>query len=163
VLDMAQDIVLATNRQDGIAQRQNQVRERRVAVETEMTAVKANLATQPATVLDFRETTNNTGNDEARNTLVRLDQQRTYLASQFKPDWPAISEVNKKIAAVRAQMGPKERNLYFSEREIRNPALEVLNNRLAALEVEDQALGQQLGELDEQFRQATDRIKSLRE
>jgi uncharacterized protein involved in exopolysaccharide biosynthesis len=163
VLDMAQDTVLATDRLDGIVQRQNQVRERRVAVQTEITAVKANLAGQPPIVLDFRETTNNTGNDEARNTLVRLEQQRTYLTSQFNPDWPSIAEVNKQIASARAQMGPHEKNLYFTERQIRNPALEVLNNRLASLEIENEALGQQLVELDGQYAQAEGRVNSLRD
>jgi hypothetical protein len=46
---------------------------------------------------------------------------------------------------------------------IRNPAVDVLNNRLASLEVEDQALGQQLVELEDQFRIAAERIVILRE
>jgi uncharacterized protein involved in exopolysaccharide biosynthesis/Mrp family chromosome partitioning ATPase len=162
VLDMAQDIVLATNRLDGIVQRQNQVRERQVAVQTEIAAVRTNLAGQPQTVLDFRESTNNTGNDEARNTLVRLEQQRTHLTNQYSPKWPAIAAVNQQIASARDQMGPHEKNLYFTERQIRNPALEVLNNRLAALEVENKALGEQLVELDQQYKQADDRVQSLR-
>ncbi len=162
VLDMAQDVVLATNRLDGVVQRQNQVRERQVAVQTEIAAVKTNLAGQPQTVLDFRETTNNTGNDEARNTLVRLEQQRTHLINQYKPDWPGIAAVNQQIASARDQMGPHERNLYFSERQIRNPAIELLNNRLASLEVENKALGEQLVELDQQYKQADDRVQSLR-
>lgn len=162
VLDMAQDVVLATNRLDGVVQRQNQVRERQVAVQTEIAAVKTNLAGQPQTVLDFRETTNNTGNDEARNTLVRLEQQRTHLINQYKPDWPGIAAVNQQIASARDQMGPRERNLYFSERQIRNPAIELLNNRLASLEVENKALGEQLVELDQQYKQADDRVQSLR-
>lgn len=163
VLDMAQDIVLATNRLDGIAQRQNQVRERRVAVQTEIVAVRANLAQQPATVLDFRETTNNTGNDEARNTLVRLMQERAHLLTQFNERWPAMIELDKKIATVRSQMTGSGQALYFAERTIRNPAVDVLNNRLASLEVEEEALGQQLVELEEQSRIAADRIASLRE
>lgn len=163
VLDSAQDSVLATNRLDGIVQRQNQVKERRVAVETEIIAVKANLANQPAEVLDFRETTNNTGNDEARNTLVRLVQERTHLAAQFNSDWPAFREIDRKIAAVKAQISARTGSLYFSDRTIRNPALDVLNNRLASLEIEDKALGQQLVELDEQSRSADQRIASLRE
>ncbi len=162
VLDMAQDVVLATNRLDGIVQRQNQVRERQVAVHTEIAAVKTNLAGQPQTVLDFRETTNNTGNDEARNTLVRLEQQRTHLINQYKPDWPGIAAVDQQIASARDQMGPHDKNLYFTERDIRNPALEVLNNRLASLEVENKALSEQITELDQQYKQADDRIQSLR-
>ncbi|HTI84900.1 MAG TPA: hypothetical protein VL614_30980 [Acetobacteraceae bacterium] len=162
VLDMAQDVVLATNRLDGVVQRQNQVRERQVAVQTEIAAVKTNLAGQPQTVLDFRESTNNTGNDEARNTLVRLEQQRTHLINQYKPDWPGIAAVNQQIASARDQMGPHEKNLYFTERQIRNPAIELLNNRLASLEVENQALGEQLVELDQQYKQADDRVQSLR-
>jgi prefoldin subunit 5 len=163
VLDMAQDIVLATNRLDGIVQRQNQVRERRVAVQTEIIAVKANLSRQPPTVLDFREATNNTGNDEARNTLVRLEQERTHIASQYGPDWPALREVEAKIRTVRGQISSTGGALYFSERTIRNPAVDVLNNRLASLEVEDKALEQQLGELADQSSVADQRIKSLRE
>ena len=163
VLDMAQDIVLATNRLDGIAQRHNQVRERRVAVQTEIVAVRANLSTQPATVLDFRETTNNTGNDEARNTLVRLMQERAHLLEQYKSVWPGLKELDQKIATVRGQMSGTGQALYFAERTIRNPAVDVLNNRLASLEVEDQALGQPLVELDEQSRIAGERIAILRE
>jgi uncharacterized protein involved in exopolysaccharide biosynthesis len=163
VLDLGQDVVLATNRLDGVVQRQFQVRERRVAVQTEIIAVRANLAQQPATVLDFKETTNNTGNDEARNTLVRLEQERTRLLSLYNPQWPGIVEIDKQIANVRAQMGPAGQNLYFSDRVIRNPALEVLNNRLASLQVEDQALAQQLVELDDQYKQSNERITALRE
>ena len=163
VLDMAQDAVLATNRLDGIVQRQNQVRERQVAVQTEVVAVKANLATQPDTVLSFRETTNNTGNDEARNTLVRLEQDRTHMVSQYSANWPGLRELDQKIATLNAQMSGKGQALYFSQRDIRNPAIDVLNNRLAALEIEDQALDKQLLELDDQFHQADQRIKSLRE
>ncbi len=163
VLDMAQDIVLATNRLDGIAQRQNQVRERRVAVQTEIGAVRTNLASQPATVLDFRETTNNTGNDEARNTLVRLMQERAHLVSQYNDSWPGLRELDQKIATVRGQMSRTGQALYFAERMIRNPAVDVLNNRLASLEVEDQALGQQLVELEDQSRIAAGRIVTLRE
>lgn len=163
VLDMAQDIVLATNRLDGIVQRQNQVRERRVAVQTEIGAVRTNLASQPATVLDFRETTNNTGNDEARNTLVRLMQERAHLVSQYNESWPGLRELDQKIATVRGQMSRTGQALYFAERMIRNPAVDVLNNRLASLEVEDQALGQQLVELEDQFRIAAERIVTLRE
>lgn len=162
VLDMAQDVVLATNRLDGVVQRQNQVRERQVAVQTEIATIKSNLSGQPETVLDFRETTNNTGNDEARNTLVRLEQQRTHLINQYKPDWPGIAAVNQQIAAARDQMGPHEKNLYFSERQIRNPAIELLNNRLVSLEVENKALSEQLTELNQQYKQADNRVQSLR-
>ncbi|HSZ89494.1 MAG TPA: Wzz/FepE/Etk N-terminal domain-containing protein [Acetobacteraceae bacterium] len=163
VLDLPQDEVLAIDRLDGVVQRQNQVRERRVAVQTEIVAVQANLATQPQTVLDFRESTNNTGNDEARNTLVRLEQQLTYLQSQFQPRWPQIAEVEKKIATARGEMGRKAGTLYYSERNIRNPAIDLLQNRLASLEVEDQALNKQLVELDDQNKQAAQRVALLRE
>jgi uncharacterized protein involved in exopolysaccharide biosynthesis len=163
VLDTAQDSVLATNRLDGIVQRQNQVRERRVAVETEIVAVRTNLTSQPPDVLDFRETTNNTGNDEARNTLVRLMQERTHLTMQYNSDWPIIHEVDRKIATVKAQISANGGTLYFSQRSIRNPALDVLNNRLASLEVEDKALSQQLVELEDQSHTAAARIASLRE
>ena len=163
VLDTAQDIVLATNRLDGIVQRQNQVRERQVAVDTEIVAVKANLASQPPTVLDFRETTNNTGNDEARNVLVRLEQDREHLLAKYNDTWPGLQELDRKIATVRAQIGANSQSLYSSERTIRNPAVDVLNNRLASLEVESKALSQQLVELDGQLRVANDRTRALRD
>jgi uncharacterized protein involved in exopolysaccharide biosynthesis len=163
VLDMAQDVVLATDRRDGIVQRQNQVRERQVAVNTEVVAVKANLAQQPETVPSFRETTNNTGNDEARNTLVRLEQTRTHLATQYSPDWPGVRDIDDKIRTVQAQIAGNGHAFYFSQRDIHNPAIDVLNNRLAALEVEQKALVQQLSELKVQYKQADQRVASLRE
>ena len=162
VLDLPQDIVLATNRLDGIIQRQNQLRERRVAVETELVAVRANLAQQKDTVLDFRETTNNTGNDEARNTLVRLEQERAHLTTQYRADWPGLLELYDKIATTKSQISSSG-GLYSSERSVKNPTVTMLNSRLASLEIEYPALGQQLNELEDQFRTADKRIKSLRE
>jgi hypothetical protein len=148
---------------DGIIQRQNQVQERRAAVETEIAAVRAKLSGQPQTILDFHEATNLNGNDDPRSTLLRLILEREHLAARYSQTWPALQEVDKKIATVRAQIDAGSRGLYFTERTIRNPSVEMLNNRLASLEIENQALGQQLVELDEQARAANERIKALRE
>ena len=161
VLDLTQDILLATNRLDGIVQRQNQVRERRVAVETEIVAVRANLASQPPEVLDFKETSNNTGNDEARNTLVRLMQERTHFATRYNGSWPGLRELDEKIGSLAAQIGAAARAFTFPNAG--SHSRDGANNRLASLEVETQALGQQLVELDEQLRVADQRVRSLRE
>lgn len=162
VLDLPQDIVLATNRLEHIEQRQDQLHERRVAVETELGAVKANLAQQKDMVLDFRETTNNTGNDEARNTLVRLEQERAHLTIQYRADWPGLNELNKKIDTIKSQISSSG-GLYSSERLVKNPTITMLDSRLASLTIEGQALEQQLNELEGQFRTADKRIKLLRE
>ena len=92
---------------------ENQVQERRAAVETEIAAVRAKLSGQPQTILDFRETTNLSGNDDPRSTLLRLMLEREHLAARYNQTWPALQEVDKKIATVRAQIGAGSRGLSF--------------------------------------------------
>jgi uncharacterized protein involved in exopolysaccharide biosynthesis len=163
VLDTAHDIILATNRLDGIIEKRDRMRERKVTVETEIVAVQANLKAQPASVPDYQETTNNTPNDEARNTLVRLMQDREHLVSRYNSNWPGLQELDQKIATVRAQIAASGQGIYSTARTIRNPAIDVLNNRLASLQIEDLALSRQFAKLDEESRVASQRIGSLRE
>jgi hypothetical protein len=163
VLDIAQDILLVGNRLDSIMQRQNQVRERIAAVQTEVVAVRINLANQREIVLDYRERSTTTGNDEARNTLVRLQQQRTHFVSAYSASWAGLDEIDRKIEVVRAQISANNQRPYTAERMVRNPAINVLDNRLASLEVEEKALVHQLEELVDQSHQADQRAKTLRE
>jgi Mrp family chromosome partitioning ATPase len=94
---------------------------------------------------------------------VRLQQERTHLVQQYSPEWPAVKELDAKIRTVQAQMSGNGQALYFSQRDIRNPAIDVLNNRLAALEVENKALNNQLVELQTQYEQAAKRVTQLRD
>lgn len=162
VLDITQDSALAANRLDGILQRENQVRERRMAVHAELLAAQGRLASQPQQVFDSREITNNTPNDNTRNTLLQLQQEREHMATQYTANWPALRELDRKIASVQAQLDAGAKGGYFTARSVRNPVVDQLSTRLASLQLEDQALGQQLVELGSQYDQAQRHVAELR-
>lgn len=162
VLDIAQDITLATNRLDGVTQRENQVRERQTAVHAEMLAAQQRLGSMPKQVFDSREVTNNAANDDARNTLLKLEQDRQHMATQYSSNWPGVRELDSKIAAVRSQIADNSHGRFFTARSVRNPVVDQISSRLASLQIEDQSLGQQLTELGDQYKQAAKRVDDLR-
>lgn len=163
VLDITQDVALAANRLDGLTQRENQVRERRTTVHAEMLAAQDRLARTPQQVFDSKEQTNNANNDDSRNTLLRLEQDREHMAAQYSPTWPQLQEIDRKIAAARSSMSEGGKTNFYTSRSIRNPVVDQMSQRLASLQVEDQALDKQLAEIGDQARQAEQHVADLRQ
>jgi uncharacterized protein involved in exopolysaccharide biosynthesis len=162
VVDISQDVQLASARQDSLAQRISQARERLSAVEAELAAGQQSLGQTPARVFDSAETSNATPNDDARNTLLRLRQERQHMAAQYAADWPGLAEVDQKITAAEQQVQANAGARSSNDREVRNPVADQLASRVAALQLERQALGRQLTELGAQQKTALDRLDALR-
>ncbi|WP_165799638.1 GumC family protein [Sphingomonas oleivorans] len=162
VLDIRQDIELASNRLDGLGLRASQSRERLSAVEAELAAAAGELSRTPAQVLDSRESTNARANDEARNTLLRLKLDRQHLLEQYTPEWPGLRELDRRIAAAEEQLTANGEARSMSERFVRNPIVDQLRGRMAALRMERQALLRQLADLDRQMREAGGKAGQLR-
>ena len=59
------------------------------------------MAALPQTVFDSRQKSDAVTNDDDRNLLTRLQVDRERLAAQYAPGYPAIQELDQKIAAVR--------------------------------------------------------------
>jgi len=163
VLDIAQDISLASARLDGLRQRAGQVGERAAAAAAELAATRQGLAATPERVLDSLESSNAAPNDEARNTLLRLRQEREHLAAQYAPGWPALEEIDRKIAAAAAQVAANAKDRYRSDRTVRSPLHDQLDQRRAALLVEGQSLARQNSALSQEIAGAAARVAALRQ
>jgi uncharacterized protein involved in exopolysaccharide biosynthesis len=162
VLDIDKDIALASDRLEALIQRAGQAQERRGAVSAELAAVSRQLATAPERVLDSQERTNSTPNDEARNTLLRLRQDRAHVVEQYNEDWPGLAEIDARIAAAQAQIVENAQDIRSSDRTVRNPVADLLVQRRASLGIELASLQRQSAELATQLAVARARVGDLR-
>jgi uncharacterized protein involved in exopolysaccharide biosynthesis/Mrp family chromosome partitioning ATPase len=162
VVDIGQDITLALNRLDSVVTRENQVRERQEAAHTELLGARQELADMPKTVFDSRAVTNQSPTDDSRNTLLRLQVERAHMAAQFAPTYAPLADLDRRIAAVQAQVAQNQKANYFTQRDIRNPSVDLVNSRITTLQLEDDALGKQLQELGRQYDTAQKRVDELR-
>ncbi|WP_421992903.1 exopolysaccharide transport family protein [Roseococcus sp.] len=157
VLDINQEATLAGLRLDQTQQRLDRLREQREAARAAVTATQAAIATQPAQVVAQLEQSNLAPNDDARNTLARLLQERQRMAAQYQPNAPMMVELENQIARARIQVGEARANNYQSRREVRNPALELLNARLLAAQVDADVLLSQEQEVRRQVQEGQQR------
>lgn len=163
VLDIDKDVALASDRLHALDQRADQARERRGAVVAELAAIARQSASTPQRVADSQERTNSTPNDEARNTLLRLRQERAHVVEQYAPDWPGLAEIDARIAAAQAQIVENSQDIRSSDRTVRNPVADLLAQRGATLRIELASLDRQLSELAAQRAAARARVGDLRE
>ena len=163
VLDLGQEVQLTAQRIDSITQRQERVGEQRATAQAQLSAAQAQLAAQPVRVFASQEATNLTPNDETRNTLSRLLLERQRMAAQYARDYPGLQELDQRIAAARAAAREAQRSTFQTTREVRNPAVELLNGRVVTLQVETSALEKQGEELERQKAQAEARAAALRD
>jgi hypothetical protein len=163
VLNIAQEVQLTGARQDNIAQRISQVRERARGVDAELATAQARLARTPGQVFESRETTNGQPNDDARNLLLRLKQERAHLLEQYQPGYPAIREIEQKIAVAEAQIRQNTEDRYFTDKRVRNPDADNLKSRISNLTLERAGVYRQLEELGRQQGEMQVRFGALRQ
>ncbi len=162
VIDIDQDRILAANQVDSVVQRHRQVSERRAATTAQLAEAERQVAALPQTVFDFRQKSDAVTNDDDRNLLTRLQVDRERLAAQYAPGYPAIQELDQKIAAVRRAMNSRELKISTASRDVRNPAVSYMSNMILNLRVERDALDNQLVELGRQKEAAEARVAALR-
>lgn len=163
VININQDVNFVTNRQDVVAQRLSQAQERARALDGELNAARRRLSDTPDQVFDSRELTNGTPNDDARNTLLRLKQERAHLLEQYTPAWPGLKELDAKIAIAEAQVKANTTDNFYTERRVRNPDSDQLKTRVSTLTVERAAVAQQIAELNRQQNEIQGRFDTIRE
>lgn len=163
VLDIDVDVGLASERLETLVQRSGQVEERKGVVAAELSAVAGQLSVVPARLLDSQERTNTTPNDEARNTLLRLRQDRVHLVEQYNDDWPGLAEIDARIAAAQAQIVENSQDIRSSDRTVRNPVTDLLTSRRATLTIELASLRRQAAEIATQLTVARSRVSALRD
>ncbi|SHJ70938.1 Uncharacterized protein involved in exopolysaccharide biosynthesis [Roseomonas rosea] len=161
VLDLPQDVQIANARLDNVTGRIDALRERKAATDAQLEAARARLAAYPQRVVAASETTNLAPNDDSRNELTRLTLERRRMAAQYTPDWPPLRELDQRIATLQQSIAGNRNNRFETVREVRNPAVEQLSLRIATLEVEADASGRQMAELDSQRAEAQARAEAL--
>lgn len=161
VLDIAQAIQLAGADLDALDQRLGQAHERRASAFAERAAAAAGLTHTPLQVFDHREVTNTSPNDEGRNTLLRLRQDRAHMASQYAPDWPGLLELDRKIAAAEAEIAANARDFRAAEHTARNPLFDQLTARQATLGLDLAAVDRQIAVLERERLDVFRRIGEL--
>jgi len=161
ILDLPQDMQIANARLDNVTTRIDALRERKAITDAQLQASSARLASHPARVLAAAESTNLAPNDDSRNELTRLLLERRHMSEQFTLDWPPLRALDQRIAALRQSIAANSRIRFETVREVRNPAVEQLSLRIASLEVEADAIGRQMEELQGQRREAEARAAAL--
>ena len=161
ILDLPQDMQIANARLDNVTTRIDALRERKAITDAQLQASSARLASHPARVLAAAESTNLAPNDDSRNELTRLLLERRHMSEQFTQDWPPLRALDQRIAALRQSIAANSRIRFETVREVRNPAVEQLSLRIASLEVEADAIGRQMEELQGQRREAEARAAAL--
>lgn len=162
IIDFSQDAVLAANQVDSILQRRRQVSEREVAVKAQIDEADRQLKALPDSVFDFAETTNALPGDEDANTLTKLLLSRDRLAAQYAPGSQLLREIDKQIATVRQRINARQDRRYSTDRAVRNPQVNYIQNMILSLRVEQDSLARQKGELVDQQRMAEERLTVLR-
>jgi uncharacterized protein involved in exopolysaccharide biosynthesis len=155
VLDITQDIQLVARRRDDLFQRESRVREQQVTARAQLQTAQAALAAEPNRVVASVEATNLTPSDDSRNDLGRLLQERERVAAQYVAPNPMLRDLDERIAAARGVLRENARRTFSTTREVRNPGVELLNQRVLTLTVEVGSLNRQLEELTRQ-RQETE-------
>jgi len=150
VLDIAQEITLAGQRLDQTLQRLDRLREQREAANAAMVAAQTALAAQPQRVVAQVDQTNLAPNDEAGNTLARLLQERTRMVAQYQPNAPMLVELETQILRARAQMRETRVGGVQTQREVRNPAVELLTTRLLSARIDAETIESQEREVRRQ-------------
>lgn len=162
IIEFSQDAVLASNQVDSILQRRRQVAEREVAVAGQIAEAERQLAALPDSVFDFSEKTDALPGDEDANTLTKLLLERDRVVAQYAPGSALLRDVDKQIATVRARIKSRAERRYFTDRAVRNPQVNYLQNMLLSLKVEQDSLTRQKAELAQQQRVAEERLATLR-
>lgn len=162
IIDFAQDAILASNQVDSILQRRRQVAEREVAVNAQVAEAEKQFAALPDSVFDFAEKTDALPGDEDNNTLSKLLLERDRVASQYAPGSQLLRDLDRQIATIRARIKSRSERRYSTDRAVRNPQVNYIQNMILSLKVEQDSLGRQKGELVQQQRLAEERLAALR-
>ena len=129
--DLAEDLRQTSRRIADLTERFDALQQQAEGARAVSAAASQLLAGQPATLPDSWQTEPNTPSDAERALLLSLMVEREHLVSQYAADFPAIQEVNRKIATVQATIAGDGKPRRVTTRDVRNPTAIALTTRLA--------------------------------
>ena len=162
ITDLDQQItLLATQRSTLDTLQQSdaaQIAQTRAQIDT----LQRQLAGLPSEVPQYEEATRSDRSEAALADLARLQTQQRALAARYQPDFPAVVELNREVAAETALTGANVELAPQLARMGRNTLYDDLNERLSdarsdlkGLEASAQALTQQAADLQQKSAQLT--------
>ncbi len=162
VLDITQEQQIATTRRDSVSQRLDGVREQLATNQALLIKAQNLLASAPTQVLAERSTASSAPNDDARNMLNRLLNDRERMAAAYAPGYPPLRDLDEAIAAARRTLQASAQQSFATVRQARNPQFDGLSQRVIDLSLEHSALVEQQRELEQQRADALVREAELR-
>ena len=163
VTNIAQDLSQAASETAALVRQDGDLRLRQAAVGAELQASLNALQTAPETVLDSREVSSGDPGQDSRAMLLQFKLQRAHMVQLYAPDYPGLAELDRKIQTIEAAMRVQAKSTSSVVRDVRNPVLTMLAERIAALESESAGLVEQRQELQRQLSVASTREASLRD
>lgn len=161
VIDITQEIQLTASRREELTRREAGLREQMASAQAQRSAAEAALSAEPGRVFSSSEATNLVPNDDSRNQLVRLLAERERMAAQYAPDYPGLRELDARIAAARNAAREASRATFSTTRQVRNPNIELLSQRVVTLRLEEEAVQRQREEVAQQLQEALARGNAL--
>jgi len=161
VLNLEQEILLALNQVDSIAQRRQYQMERRETLVAEIAATEMRLKDLPARVFDYQEKSNRVDNDDTDNLLTKLYLERDTLRARYQDSDSRLEDVLRQIKVLEDLRTQPKRD-FMTAREIRNPTLDFMINHLYQLKVEADSAVRSVDELNRQSTESQKRVTDLR-
>lgn len=162
ILDLAQESTIALDAVSATNTQLNTNTQRQAALLAEIAATRSEIAALPPMVFEFAEKTDRVDNDDTDNILMKLRIEQDHLQQLYQDSDPHLSDVNRQIDLLEENKKGAHRE-FTDRREVRNPSLDFLNNRLAQDQVESEALAHNIAELRAQVAAAQARVEVLRD
>jgi hypothetical protein len=159
--DWAAELHAASQRVAELTNQMDQAQQQAEAAKAGLTAAAQVLGTQPGSVRGFVETAEAGRSDADVTMLLGLLVDREHLMMQYAADSPPVREINQKIDTARSTIAANSQARRATIRDVRNPALDVLNQRSATAHIAEQEASGRVTEILRQLGVAKSRSAEL--
>jgi hypothetical protein len=159
--DWIEELHAASQRVAELTNRLDQAQQQAAAAQAGLAAATQLLVAQPGSVRGFVETAEAGRSDADVTMLLGLLVDREHLMMQYAADSPPVREINRKIDTARTTIAANSQARRATVRDVRNPSLDVLNQRLATARIAEQEASGKVSEILRQLAAAKSRSVEL--
>jgi uncharacterized protein involved in exopolysaccharide biosynthesis len=98
-----------------------------------------------------------------KTSLLDLETKRTALLTQYQPNYPLVTEVNKQIAQTRSALADAEKSQLLTKTTDRDPNYEMVRENLTQSSANLDALRARAAELNRQIAADSSAVKTLQQ
>ena len=151
----------ASQRVADLTNQLDQAQQQAEAAKAGLSAATQLLVAQPGSVRGFVETAEAGRSDADVTMLLGLLVDREHLMMQYAADSPPVREINRKIDTARSTIAANSQARRATVRDVRNPSLDVLNQRLVTARIGEQEASGKVAEILRQLEAAKARSIEL--